>query len=342
MRPFLPMWTRTPFERKQPSVNRRLLPTLLIALGLVVAGPVATSAAKIKVAVGIGDQSPQMFADANWKALNIKKTRYFIEWNAIDQADQIAAADEFVTAARAARVKVLMHISTDDINSTPRRPLPSVNSYKSKVKALVDRYRPQGVTEWGVWNEANHKSQPTARNPKRAAQFYKTFRSICRNCKIVALDVLDQSGVERYIASWLKAAGSAGRSARIIGIHNYSQVNRRITAKKASKRYPGTARIIKAVRKKNKKAKFWYTETGGLASFGSAFPCDKQRQASRTKFMFDMIKTYDKDVERLYSYNWFGTKNGGCDGFDAGLVEADGTVRPAYSSFKKGLRNTGR
>jgi hypothetical protein len=322
-------------------VNRRLLPTLLIALGLIVAAPVATSAAKIKVAVGIGDQSPRMFADPNWKALKIKKARYFIEWNAIDQPGEIANADEFVSAANAAGVKVFLHISTDDINSVPASPLPSTSNYKKKVKALVTRYKAAGVTEWGAWNEANHKSQPTSKNPKRAAAFYKALKGMCKKCKIVALDVLDQAGVERYIARWMKAAGSSGRSARIFGIHNYSQVNRRITAKKASNRYPGTARIVKAVRKSNKKAKFWYTETGGLASFG-AFECDKKRQANRTKFMFDMIKTYDKDVERLYSYNWFGTGNGGCDGFDAGLVEADGDPRPAYASFKKGLKNATR
>ena len=62
-----------------------------------------------------------------------------------------------------------MHISTDDINSQPRKPLPSNSAYKSKVGALVARYRPMGVKDWGVWNEANHKSQPTAKNPKRAA-----------------------------------------------------------------------------------------------------------------------------------------------------------------------------
>ena len=326
-------------------MNRRLLSALLVALGLVVAVPASSSAAKIKVAVGIGDQSPRMFADANWKALNLKKTRYFIEWNAIDQKDQLEAADKFVRAANAAGTKVLLHISTDDINSSPRRPLPSVAAYKSKVGALVRRYKPQGVTEYGTWNEANHKSQPTARNPKRAAQFYKALKGMCSGCKIVALDVLDQAGVEKYIASWLKAAGSAGRSAKVFGIHNYSEVNRRLKEKRSSsslKRYPGTARIIKAIRKKNKKGKIWYTETGGVANFGSAFPCDRARQANRTKFMFDMIKRYDKDVERLYSYNWFGTSGGGCEGFDAGLVEANGTPRPAYATFRSGLRNAGR
>lgn len=322
-------------------MNRRLFPSLLIALGLVVAGPVATSVAKTNVAVGVGDQSPTMFTDANWKALNLKKTRYFIEWNAIDQPSEIADADAFVMAANAANVKVLMHVSTDNINTTPREPLPSLSAYKTKVKALVTRYKASGVTDWGAWNEANHKSQPTQRKPKRAAQYYKAMKGFCKKCKIVALDVLDQAGVTKYIASWLKAAGSSGRSAKIFGIHNYSQVNRRITAKKASGTYPGTARIIKAVRKKNKKAKFWYTETGGLASFGSAFPCDLARQANRTKFMFDMIKTYDKDVERLYSYNWFGT-DPRCNSFDAGLVDGNGTPRPAYTTFKNGLKNAKR
>lgn len=319
----------------------RRLTLLLPMLGLL-ALPSTASAARVNVAVGVGDQSPRMFEDPNWRALNLKKTRYFIEWNAIDQPVVLTDADRYVDAARAAGVKVLMHISTDDINSRPRRPLPSVAQYKSKVGALIRRYKPRGVTEWGAWNEANHRSQPTSGNPKRAAQFYKTMRSLCRGCKIVALDVLDQAGVERYIARWMKAAGSAGRSAKIFGIHNYSEVNRRLKARRSRsslRRYPGTARIIKAIRKKSRRAKIWYTETGGVANFGRDFPCSTSRQASRTKFMFQMSKTYDRDVERLYSYNWFGN---GCNGFDAGLVDADGSPRPAYAVFKSGLRSARR
>jgi hypothetical protein len=313
----------------------RRLPLLLPVLGLL-ALPGVASAAKINVAVGIGDQSPKMFDDANWKSLNLKKTRYFIEWNAVDHPGELENADKFVDAARERGVKVLMHISTENINAVPPTRLPTVAEYKAKVGQLIKRYKPRGVTEWGAWNEANHKSQPTAKNPKRAAQFYVALKGMCRGCKIVALDVLDQAGVERYIASWLKAAGAAGRTAKIIGIHNYSQVNRRITERNASNRYPGTARIIKAVRKRNRVAKFWYTETGGVAQFGSGFPCDKSRQASRTKFMFTMLKKYDKNIERLYSYNWFGNN---CDGFDAGLVDRNGSTRPSYNVFKANLKN---
>jgi hypothetical protein len=313
----------------------RRLSLLLPVLGLL-AFPGVASAAKINVAVGIGDQSPKMFDDANWKSLNLKKTRYFIEWNAVDHPAELEHADKFVDAARDRGVKVLMHVSTENINAVPPTRLPTVAQYKAKVGELIKRYKTRGVTEWGAWNEANHKSQPTAKNPKRAAQFYLALKGMCPGCKIVALDVLDQAGVERYIASWLKAAGSAGRTAKIIGIHNYSQVNRRITEKNASNRYPGTARIVKAVRKRNKVAKFWYTETGGVAQFGGKFPCDKRRQADRTKFMFAMLKKYDKNIERLYSYNWFGND---CDGFDAGLVERNGSTRPAYNVFKTNLKN---
>ncbi len=322
-------------------MNRRLLPTLLVALGLL-AVPPSASAARINVAVGIGDQSPRMFDDPNWRALNLKKTRYFLEWNTIDQPDEVAKADEFVAAANRAGVKVLLHISTDNINAIPRSVLPSVSEYRRKVGALIARYRPLGVTDWGVWNEANHRSQPTDRNPRRAAQFYKAFRRMCSRCKIVALDVLDQAGVERYIARWLRAAGSAGRRARIIGIHNYSEVNRRLRERRSRasiRRYPGTARIVAAVRKRNKVAKFWYTETGGVVNFGRDFPCNESRQANRTKFMFRMIRTYDRQVERLYSYNWFGND---CRGFDAGLVRDNGTPRAAFAVFRSNLRNVRR
>jgi hypothetical protein len=318
-------------------VPRRL--TLLLPILALLAIPSAASAAT-NVRVGIGDQSPRMFDDANWKGLGLKTTRYFIEWNAIDQPGELSDADKFVDAAKAHGVKVLMHISTDDINSSPRRPLPSVADYKTKVSALVKRYKPRGVTEWGVWNEANHKSQPTTKNPKRAADFYKAMRGFCSGCKIVALDVLDQRGVESYISRWMKAAGKLGKTAKIIGVHNYSQVNRKITEKNDSNTYPGVARILKTIRKSNKVAKLWLTETGGLASFGSAFPCDKNRQASTTKYMFTLIKKYDKNIERLYSYNWFGA---GCStGFDGGLVEANGTVRPALAAFKTGLKGAKR
>ena len=53
--------------------------------------------------------------------------------------------------------------------------------------------------------------------------------------------------------------------------------------------------------------------------------------------MFSLIKKYDKNVERLYSYNWFVA---GCtSGFDGGLVEAHGAVPPALAAFTPGPKH---
>ncbi|MGI8728388.1 MAG: hypothetical protein ACR2LK_00020 [Solirubrobacteraceae bacterium] len=320
-----------------------MLVSVLIAAGFAaMPGNAAAKSKKVNVAVGIGDQSFRMFADPNYRALHLKKARYFIKWDSILKPEELQKADAFVKFARASGVRVLMHISTDNLGAKEGA-LPSVSQYKLAAKALVDRYRPMGVREWGVWNEVNHKTQPTYRSPKRAAQYYKTFRRLCEGCRIVALDVLDQRGVESYIRRWFRAAGSAGRRARVIGIHNYSEVNRRLGEKRSRqslRQYPGTARIIKAVRRKNRRAKFWYTETGGIVNFGSgALRCNATRAANRTRFMFRLLRRYDRDIERLYSYNWYSAD---CDGFDAGLVEANGEPRPAYRVFKRELRRARR
>lgn len=306
---------------------RRFALSLLALTALLVAAP----AAEAKIAFGVGDQSPAMFSNASWKSLKLKKTRYFIHWDAIDDREQRTKADAFIRAARKAKVKVLVHISTDDLREKKGR-LPTVAQYRSKVGKLVKRYRKLGVTEWGVWNEANHKTQPTWNNPKRAAQYFVAMKQLCKGCKIVALDVLDQDGYQRYIQRWGRFAGTHGRSAKIIGIHNYSEVNRRRTT--------ATTGIIREVRKFNRTAKFWYTETGGLARFEARGldTYDLERQANRTQYMFDLAKRFRADAQRLYSYNWVGIDGQGR--FDAGLANADGSPRPAYDVVKKNLRGS--
>jgi hypothetical protein len=317
-------------------VLRRSVVPLFAALA-VLAVP-ASAQAKTNIAVGIGDQSPGMFGNPLYEALNLKRTRYFIEWNAVDQPAELAKAVDFVKKARASGVKVLMHISTDDINHQPRRPLPSTTQYAKKVKALYNLFRPLDVTDWGVWNEANHKSQPTQKNPRRAAQYFLKMRSFCKGCTIVALDVLDQAGVEKYIDRWFKALGRKNRAkAKIIGIHNYSEVNRKLT--KGTHKYPGSERIIAAGRRHYRSVKFWYTETGGLVKLAGGFPCNPHRAADRIKYMFKVAKKNKRFIKRLYTFNWTPTTDCPVARFDAGLINPDGTRREGYGVFVSQLKN---
>jgi hypothetical protein len=307
---------------------RTRLPALLVLTALCAAGLTGTaSAARTPIAVGLGDQTAAMFDASAYKALKLKKTRYFIPWNARSDAAELARADAFVAAAKRAHVSVLLHISSDTLVRRKAK-LPSVASYKKDVGFLVRRYKKQGVKEWGVWNEANHDSQPTYRSPKRAGQFFAAMRSICSGCTIVALDVLDQNGAKSYIQRFYRGLSSTlRRRATIVGIHNYSDTNRT--------RSTGTKSIISAVKSFNGSTKFWLTETGGVVEFGGSFKCSESRAARQTKYMFTLARKYRHDVKRLYAYNWHGTN---CKTrFDAGLVRKDGSTRPAYSVFKSSL-----
>ncbi|MBX5440577.1 MAG: hypothetical protein IRZ32_03515 [Solirubrobacteraceae bacterium] len=304
--------------------------SMLLSAGVALAAlSLPAGASAVNVTVGLGDQNASMFDQQPFKDLGLKRVRYFIHWDAAKDPYQLQQADVFVDTARRNGVKVFMTPSTNDLRSKKAK-LPSVSQYKRQVGKLVRRYRAMGVEEWGVWNEANHTTQPTYRSPKRAAQFFQAMYQLCKGCKIVALDVLDQTNpaVGGYIAKFYQSLNSTWRKrANIVGIHNYSDVNR--------KRAKGTLDAFRTTRRYNSRAKFWLTETGGLVNFGRAWPCNEQRAANRITYMFKFAKKYDRYIDRLYAYAYWGDD---CQGFDAGLVNADGSIRPGYNAFKKGLR----
>ena len=305
-------------------MTTKMLCGLLAALLLVP----AAAGAKTHVAVGLGDQHASTFSAPAFRALHVKKARYFIRWDAAKVPSALAAADDYVRAANAAHVRVLMHFSTNNF-AHKKAKLPSVGQYRKWVGKLVRHFRGMGVREFGVWNEENHVSQPTYKNARRAAQFYRTMRVLCPHCRIVALDVLDQRGVQGYISRWFRAQPRSYRHKKlIIGIHNYSDTNRR--------RSRGTSRIIRTSRHWDRHAQFWLTETGGVVNFGRSFPCNEKRAASRISYMFKLARKFRHSVKRLYAFSWSGSD---CHGFDAGLVRENGSLRPGYRTFKSKARH---
>jgi hypothetical protein len=308
--------------------------TLIALLTLLPALAPAAADARLPIRVGIGDQGTAMFDQPAFQRAKFQRVRYFIPWNAADDAAQLQRATAFVQRARAARFQVLLHISTDDLRIKRAR-LPSVADYRSKVGRLVRIFRAMGVKEFGAWNEANHASQPTYRSPTRAADFfrelYRLVKVPCPSCGVVALDVLDQTGVERYMKSFFEhLSPTYRRRATIVGIHNYGDVNRQRTT--------FTRNIIHITHRYSRSAKFWFTETGGIVEFGRSFPCNTTRAANRIKNMFSLAKTYrTAGVQRIYIYNWTGA---GCAArFDAGLTSPDGTPRRSYDAVRAQLPN---
>jgi hypothetical protein len=306
---------------------------LTCVLALLALAP-ATAGAKVNLRVGIGDQQVSMFDQPAFQRAKFKRVRYFVPWNVMTDEDERLEARRYIQRARQDGIQVLLHISSDDLR-VKRARLPSRAEFRTQVRRLVPYFRKLGVREFGAWNEVNHASQPTYRSATRAAEFFiETYQAVkprCSFCAVVALDVLDQRGVERYMRSWYRHLSSTyRRRATIVGIHNYGDVNRNRTT--------FTRNIIRQSRAFNRNSKFWFTETGGLVKFGRSFPCSQSRAASRLKNMFSLARRYrTSGVQRLYIYNWSGP---GCDArFDAGLVNADGTPRPGYDYLRKTLSN---
>jgi hypothetical protein len=278
-----------------------------------------------------------MFGQDAFTALKLKRVRYFIPWNAMDDRGRRLQARAFVKEARAKHMQVLLHLSTDDFTSKKAK-LPSVRAYRTQVRRMVRYFRALGVREFGTWNEANHASQPTYRSPARAADFfremYRAVKGRCRSCAVVALDALDQRGVERYMTRFYQHLSSTyRRRATIIGLHNYGDVNRRRTTY--------TRSMIKVAHRYNPRSRIWLTETGGLVKLGSSFPFSETRAAHRIDTLFSLVRRYrTSGIDRVYLYNWTGV---GRDArFDAGLVDENGVPRKGYTTLRKHLRSYSR
>ncbi|MEA2154341.1 MAG: hypothetical protein QOE11_481 [Solirubrobacteraceae bacterium] len=267
-----------------------------------------------QLTIGIGEQGFQMFTDKRFEALGIKKARLVTAYDAVNVRFERDIDDAWLARAQAAGVEPFITFGHSRVH--PDR-LPSVAEFRAAFRAFRKRY-PQ-VTIYAPWNEINHASQPTSRNPERAAEYYNVVRSECSACTVLAGDVLDQPGMVAYLQRYRsRLAGTP----RIWGLHNYSDTNRF--------RDTGVRALLGAV-----KGDVWLTETGGLVHFGKSFPQDEQRAARAVTFAIRQARK-SRRIKRIYLYNWTGSKP--TDRFDSGLIGPDGRARPGYERLRAALK----
>jgi hypothetical protein len=333
-----------------------MLPTrltiLLLSLAALAAAPAAASAA---AQVGISENNAPMFADPNFQALHVKSTRLVVAYNAITQAakgdDEIRSrVAPYLAAAAASGITPLVAFEhargaaeqCQHNRSLPQCKLPSAADYEANLRAFLVAF--PSVSVITPWNEANHPSQPTQRNPKAAAQFTNIAAKVCaqlgRNCTILAVDVLDQADsvkakhpTYKATTKWIKTfKKNVQVPLKLCGIHNYSDVNRFHT--------DGTKALMKALGCKQ----YWLTETGGLYDFASFWTKSTMKaghcttrakcQVKAMKYLFSIVKKF-KQIKKVFIYTWYG---GSQPRFDAGIVQGTPggktTPRPAYYVVK--------
>jgi hypothetical protein len=307
------------------SIKRLALVLVLVATAAT-AVPASSDAAPIRV--GLSEQDLGVFSDPNFQALGIQRMRGFAPWNVAKSPGDALYLDSWLSAARARGIEPLVTFTATSRDRCPERPcrLPSVRAYKKAFQAFHKRW--PWVKTISPWNEANHRTQPTFKNPKRAAQYYNVVRASCRGCRIVAADVIDETNMER----WLKVFKRYAKKPRIWGLHNYRDTNPR-----RGQRYGGTRRLLETV-----KGDVWLTETGGVVKFvlpngKTLFPFSEGRANRAIRRLLSLASRYRSRISRVYVYHW--RQPSGESRFDAGLVRSDGHPRQAYYTLRSRLHS---
>jgi hypothetical protein len=296
-----------------------LLATLL---ALVVAAPANAGQSARQVPfpiVGIGEQSPEMFANPYFTALEVKHVRIITAWDSLRHKWSRDDLDHYMYAARMAGVQVLLGFGhSRSSKRAVRRRLPSVKVFTREFLKYKKRY--PWVKDWLTWNEANHCGEPTCHKPRLVARYYNNIRHNCFKCRVVAGDVLDTP----TMVPWIKAFRRAARKDKLIwGLHNYIDANRFRTS--------GTKELLRAT-----SGQVWFTETGGLVvrRNGSkiAFPGNKKHQVRAIKQVFKLARLSPR-IKRVYFYHWQPAKMR-LPTWDSALVDPRGKPRPAYAVVK--------
>ena len=294
-------------------LDRRALVVVALAVLAAALAPAAHAAFK---AAGLSDQHPTSIVDARiGSQLRMTGVRLVMRWDAalVDPAP----VDSWLAAARSRGLEPLVVFSRRPTDDCPGQPcvLPTVTEFTAAFRAFRQRW--PWVTVFATWNEANVRSQPPWRSPRRTTSFYNAIVAHCPACTVLGAEVLDSTDAPSYLRAMLP--GMSRRPAAW-GVHNYEDINHFRTT--------GTDAILSAV-----PGPIWLTEAGGLVRYvdGSGnitYPYNEQRAARATSFMFDYVDAHVDRVERLYYYGWRSV--GAIDTFDTALLRADGTTRPAY------------
>ena len=277
---------------------RRLALLLLVVAAVAGLAPATSSARPV---VGIGETHVEVFADANFLRLHVPVVRTIVPYDAVLRGGwERDDVDRWMAAARAAGIEPLVAFN----HSRHAGPGPTVPEYRKHITAFRNRY--PWVKLITAWNEPNHSTQPTANDPKLAADFYNQALTVFPDARIVAGDVLDNSTA----LTWLRTYRTyVYKHPQLWGLHDYADANRfrpyaTSVTKKVVDYLPG---------------EIWLTETGGIVNLGTSFPFDVNRAARAVQHTFELAEASPR-ITRVYLYNWYGVTNPGI--WDSGLIAA--------------------
>jgi polysaccharide biosynthesis protein PslG len=273
--------------------------------------------------IGLADNRPETLTDPRFAATGIKRVRVVVPYDDVARGgERVRELDAYFDAAKAKGLEVLVSFYRSYLDKDR---LPTPAEYRRDFRLFRKRY-PQ-VKLFSTWNEANFAAaQPTGRDPALTARFYRIARDECSGgrCTVLAADF--RADGSRTAARWLATfRRGIGPGPHRWGLVSYPDVTRRTAVR--------TREFLRSV-----EGPVWVTEVGAINFFGKGLRPSESRQTRVMRYlMYDYPKVSGR-LERMYVYHWRAAP--GDTLFDSGLLNVDGTPRPAYDIFFKALGKT--
>jgi hypothetical protein len=293
---------------------------------LAVAGP-AASVAQAKPLVGLADQNVATLQDPRYTAAKLKYLRTTIPYDQIRRGGRgLAAQDAFLNTAHAQGKDVLVTFYRTSACSPAcaAKRLPTVSEFRTDFRAFRKRY--PWIRKFSTWNEENFpKAQPTGRNPKRTGQFYLMLRKECAGGKCTVLTGDFRANGSAFDKKWFKTfRKTIGGGSHSWGLITYPDINK------------FQVKYTKQFLKDTKRGNVYVTEAGAFNIFTPFYHASLSRQNKVMKYLMTKSWKPSSRIKSLYVYSWRADKNNKT--FDSALINANGTPRPAYSTFLKYLK----
>ena len=271
-----------------------------------------TATASAKLIVGISDDDPSMFSAPQFRALHATTVRAMVFWNIATMPDKTAlnSLKTWLADANAAHMTPLISFAGNG------NYIPTTKVYTKSVKAFIKMF--PRVKNYTPWNEPDWIYRPKlANNPKLAASYYNALVKACRGCTVAAGDVYRAAnqGLARWVRSYARYLHGRPKA---WAIHPYYDIRTHTTSQ---------LRAFQSVTR----GPIWFDEISGVLRRGHwQYKNQSAAAAGRDeKFLFTLPKRFHR-IARIYHYQWLGTVPSPNNGWDSGLLNPNGTTRPAY------------
>ena len=210
-------------------------------------------------------------------------------WNAALRPGDRAEVTAWLTAVKHARGNMIPFITFEHASNNGRAPSPG-----QYLHAFLKFRKLFGwVKEFSPWDEANHSSQPTARNPHLGAEYYNVIAAHCPH---------------PYPKIWPFNPYSS------IGTDNPSRIEQMLQAVRGQIWFSEVGGVV------------WWKFRGRLIYHGPAY-------AARVAHNIFKLAELSSRITRIYYYHWRSPGVPGHmpkkARWDAGLIDAHGRARPA-------------